>query len=74
MPNIYSEIVIERYRGRRRNQLPPHIFAVAEDAYRKMLYRLLLLEYFFYKKSDLNLNKFNVLTTENIKNKNIAVV
>lgn len=52
MPNIYSEIVIERYRGRRRNQLPPHIFAVAEDAYRKMLYRLLLLEYFFYKKSD----------------------
>lgn len=34
---IYSEKVVEMYKGRKREQVPPHIFAIAGDAYRSML-------------------------------------
>ncbi|CAF4074858.1 unnamed protein product [Rotaria sp. Silwood2] len=34
---IYSENVIEMYKGKKREQMPPHIFAIASDAYRSML-------------------------------------
>ncbi|CAF0851620.1 unnamed protein product [Didymodactylos carnosus] len=34
---IYSENVIELYKGKKREQMPPHIFAIAGDAYRLML-------------------------------------
>eukprot|EP01107_Rhizomastix_libera_P005952 TRINITY_DN20054_c0_g1_i1.p1 TRINITY_DN20054_c0_g1~~TRINITY_DN20054_c0_g1_i1.p1 ORF type:complete len:2118 (-),score=766.83 TRINITY_DN20054_c0_g1_i1:95-6448(-) len=34
---IYTPYIVDRYRGRRRNELPPHIFAVADEAYRSML-------------------------------------
>lgn len=34
---IYNNFTIDRYRGRRRNESPPHIFAVADEAYRAML-------------------------------------
>ncbi|CAF4206252.1 unnamed protein product, partial [Rotaria sp. Silwood2] len=34
---IYSENVIEMYKGKKREQMPPHIFAIAGDAYRLML-------------------------------------
>jgi len=34
---IYTPFVIEKYRGRRRNELPPHIFAIADGAYRAMM-------------------------------------
>ncbi|CAF5179544.1 unnamed protein product, partial [Rotaria magnacalcarata] len=34
---IYSENVIEMYKGKKREQMPPHIFAIASDAYRLML-------------------------------------
>jgi len=34
---IYNGFTIDRYRGRRRNEMPPHIFAVADEAYRAML-------------------------------------
>ncbi|CAF4712063.1 unnamed protein product, partial [Rotaria sp. Silwood2] len=33
---IYSENVIKMYKGKRREQMPPHIFAVVENAYRLM--------------------------------------
>ncbi|KAK5972438.1 MYOsin heavy chain structural protein, partial [Trichostrongylus colubriformis] len=33
---IYSESVCQMYRGRRRNEMPPHLFAVADEAYRNM--------------------------------------
>ena len=34
---IYSEKIIEMYKGKKREQMPPHIFAIAADAYRFML-------------------------------------
>ncbi|VDM62063.1 unnamed protein product [Angiostrongylus costaricensis] len=33
---IYSESVCQMYTGRRRNEMPPHLFAVADEAYRNM--------------------------------------
>ncbi|GMT07362.1 hypothetical protein PENTCL1PPCAC_29536, partial [Pristionchus entomophagus] len=34
---IYSESIIEYYKGRKRHEAPPHIFAIADSAYRSML-------------------------------------
>ena len=34
---IYSEKVIELYKGKKRHEVPPHIFAVTDSAYRSML-------------------------------------
>jgi myosin protein heavy chain len=34
---IYSENVVDMYKGKKREQMPPHIFAIAGDAYRLML-------------------------------------
>jgi len=34
---IYSEVVIESYKGKKRNEQPPHVFAIADCAYRSML-------------------------------------
>ncbi|KHJ85509.1 myosin SH3-like domain protein, partial [Oesophagostomum dentatum] len=33
---IYSESVCQMYQGRRRNEMPPHLFAVSDEAYRNM--------------------------------------
>ncbi|KAK9764257.1 Myosin type-2 heavy chain 1 [Basidiobolus ranarum] len=35
--SVYSEDVIQAYSGRNRGELDPHLFAIAEDAYRCML-------------------------------------
>uniref|UniRef100_A0A914W0L8 Myosin heavy chain n=1 Tax=Plectus sambesii TaxID=2011161 RepID=A0A914W0L8_9BILA len=34
---IYSESVANMYIGRRRNEMPPHLFAVSDEAYRHMM-------------------------------------
>jgi len=34
---IYHPVVIEYYRGKRRNEVPPHVYAIADGAYRSML-------------------------------------
>jgi len=34
---LYSQDIIQAYSGKRRGELEPHLFAVAEDAYRAML-------------------------------------
>jgi myosin heavy subunit len=34
---IYTDSVIDLYKGRRRNEVAPHIFAIADGAYRSML-------------------------------------
>lgn len=34
---IYSEKVVELYKGKKRHEVPPHVFAVTESAYRSML-------------------------------------
>jgi myosin protein heavy chain len=34
---IYSDSIIDIYKGRRRNEVAPHIFAIADGAYRSML-------------------------------------
>ncbi|CAB01576.2 Myosin-3 [Caenorhabditis elegans] len=34
---IYSESVIKHFMGKRRNEMPPHLFAVSDEAYRNMV-------------------------------------
>lgn len=34
---IYTESVIKFYMGKRRNEMPPHLFAVSDEAYRNMV-------------------------------------
>jgi myosin protein heavy chain len=34
---IYSENVIELYKGKKRHEVPPHVYAIADQAYRSML-------------------------------------
>ncbi|XP_038608204.1 myosin-14 isoform X2 [Tachyglossus aculeatus] len=34
---IYTEAIVEMYRGKKRHELPPHVYAVTEGAYRSML-------------------------------------
>lgn len=35
--SLYDPEIIQRYSGRRRGELEPHLFAIAEDAYRCMI-------------------------------------
>ena len=34
---IYTERVIELYKGKKRHEVPPHVYAVTDQAYRSML-------------------------------------
>ena len=34
---IYTEKVIELYKGKKRHEMPPHVFAITDTAYRSML-------------------------------------
>lgn len=34
---IYTESVVKMFMGKRRNEMPPHLFAVSDQAYRYML-------------------------------------
>jgi len=34
---IYNQNVIALYQGKRRNEAPPHLFSIADNAYRNML-------------------------------------
>lgn len=34
---IYKPGIVDYYRGKRRNEVPPHVFAIADGAYRYML-------------------------------------
>ncbi|CAH7455540.1 myosin-14 isoform X1 [Phodopus roborovskii] len=34
---IYTEAIVEMYRGKKRHEAPPHVYAVTEGAYRSML-------------------------------------
>lgn len=34
---IYTDSVIKRYVNRRRNEVPPHVFSVGDEAYRQLL-------------------------------------
>lgn len=34
---IYTESIVEMYRGKKRQEMPPHIYAISEAAYRSML-------------------------------------
>ena len=34
---IYTERVIELYKGKKRHEMPPHVFAITDTAYRSML-------------------------------------
>ena len=35
--NIYTDALIEAFKGKKRHERPPHIFAIADTAYRSML-------------------------------------
>ncbi|KAK6102849.1 Myosin head (motor domain) family protein [Brugia pahangi] len=39
MPHIYSATVMKSYRGRKRHEVPPHVFAVTDCAYHEMLHQ-----------------------------------
>ncbi|CAG9536583.1 unnamed protein product [Cercopithifilaria johnstoni] len=39
MPHIYSTTVMKSYRGRKRHEVPPHVFAVTDCAYHEMLHQ-----------------------------------
>ena len=34
---IYTEEIIQRYKAKRRTEVPPHVYALADDAYRNVL-------------------------------------
>lgn len=34
---IYSEKIIEMYKGKKRHEVPPHIYSIADNAYRNMM-------------------------------------
>ncbi|KAG9483922.1 hypothetical protein GDO78_009701, partial [Eleutherodactylus coqui] len=34
---IYSEEIIEMYKGKKRHEMPPHIYAITDNAYRSMM-------------------------------------
>jgi myosin protein heavy chain len=34
---IYTDEIIETYKGKKRHEMPAHVFAVADNAYRAML-------------------------------------
>jgi len=34
---IYTEKVIDVYKGKKRHEVPPHVYSVADQAYRSML-------------------------------------
>jgi myosin heavy subunit len=34
---IYTERVVELYKGKKRHEVPPHVYAIADSAYRSML-------------------------------------
>ena len=34
---IYTEKVVELYKGKKRHEVPPHVYAIADTAYRNML-------------------------------------
>jgi myosin heavy subunit len=34
---IYTQSVIDKYRGKRRTEMPPHLFSIADNAYQNML-------------------------------------
>lgn len=46
---IYTNRVIQIYKGRRRNEVPPHIFAISDGAYSDMLTSKFL-KYYYGKK------------------------
>lgn len=61
---IYSDNIIEMYRGKKRHEMPPHIYAISESAYRCMLQgksecycciRLLLMYLLTYRDDHFNL-------------------
>ena len=34
---IYTQKVIDIYRGKKRHEVPPHVYAITDQAYRNML-------------------------------------
>eukprot|EP00794_Sanderia_malayensis_P008852 gene8852-9800_t len=34
---IYTDNVVERYKGKKRHEMPPHVYAIADNSYRNML-------------------------------------
>lgn len=34
---IYTKSIVEKYRGKRRNEMPPHLFSISDNAYQYML-------------------------------------
>lgn len=39
---IYSEKIIEMYKGKKRHEVPPHIYSITDNAYRNMMQGVLI--------------------------------
>ena len=44
---IYTEKVVELYKGKKRHEVPPHVYAIADSAYRSMLQGILCCGFYF---------------------------
>ena len=44
---IYTEKVVELYKGKKRHEVPPHVYAIADSAYRCMLQGMCCTKFLF---------------------------
>ena len=40
---IYTDKVIDMYKGKKRHEVPPHVYAITDTAYRSMLQGIVLM-------------------------------
>lgn len=43
---IYTEKIIDLYKGKKRHEVPPHVFAITDSAYRSMLQGMCVYSFF----------------------------
>jgi myosin heavy subunit len=60
---IYTETVVKMYVNKRRNELAPHIFAIADGAYQSMLNRKSRLIFFFTNENYASISHFQMQRT-----------
>lgn len=54
---IYTEKVVDMYRGKKRHEVPPHIYAITDNAYRSMLQGWFLIFFVISAKISLRVEK-----------------
>ena len=44
---IYTDKVVDLYKGKKRHELPPHVYAIADNSYRSMLQGIIMHSFIF---------------------------